>query len=153
MRCFSVIKPHLASYPVDSMALGIGGVVVSSFLLFQTSSLPAPPAETPDTPPPLTCPAGTPIGPVNLEVRSLKNADPLPFENIIHLSEGDTVLYKPILRGNQKRIGEVALVLVPAKQSGEGQQLIVTDPKPAAKQQEWSIPQTITLAAFVYGPG
>jgi hypothetical protein len=140
------------------MALGIAAAVFS-FLLLQTQATtstsdnkPASGADAPETPPPLTCPAGTPIGPVDLEVRSLKSADPLPFQTIIHLSEGDTLLYKPILKGKEKRIGEVALVMVPVKHSGQEPMLIVSDPKPAGKAEEWSIPQTVTLAAFVYGP-
>jgi hypothetical protein len=142
------------------MALGIAGAAVFSFLLLQpqantstTDNKAASVPDAPEAPPPLTCPAGTPIGPVDLEVRSLKSPDPLPFQSIIHLSEGDTLVYKPILKGKEKRIGEVALVMVPAKRSAQEPLLIVTDPKPAGKQEEWSIPQTITLAAFVYGPG
>jgi len=141
------------------MALGIAAATVFSFLLLQTQAntsttenKPASAADAPEAPPPLTCPAGTPIGPVDLEVRSLKSPDPLPFQTIIHLSEGDTLLYKPILKGKEKRIGEVALVMVPAKRSADEPMLIVTDPKPAGKPEEWSIPQTVTLAAFVYGP-
>jgi hypothetical protein len=109
--------------------------------------------DQPEAPPPLTCPAGAPIGPVDLEVRSPASAEPLPFQSIIHLSEGDSITYSPVLRGKEKRVGEVALVMVPAKRNGQDPLLIVTDPKPGAKQQEWKIPQTITLAAFVYGPG
>lgn len=151
------------------MTLGVVALSVFNLLLFQTQaaslvnaadsgapaavSAAAAPAEQPEAPPPATCPAGTPIGPVDLEVRSLVNPDPLPFQNIIHLSEGDQVIYKPIFRGKEKRNGEVALVLVPEKHSAEGPNLIVTQPKPAAKEAEWSIPQTISLAAFVYGPG
>ena len=142
------------------MALGLVGLAVFSSLLFQTQATlsnsdgnktPAA-ADQPEAPPPLTCPAGTPIGPVDLEVRSPDSADPLPFPTIVHLSEGDTLLYKPILKGKQKRPGEVSLVMVPAKKSPQDPGLIVTDPKPAGKDQEWTIPQTIALAAFVYGP-
>lgn len=143
------------------MAFGIAGLAAFSFLLFQTQA-PAQiketdqtiaPVEQPEAPPPLTCPAGTPIGPVNLEVHSLTSPDPLPFQSIIHLSEGDVVKYSPILKGKEKRIGEVSLVMVPAKRTAQEPLLIVTDPKPAGKEVEWTIPKTITLAAFVYGPG
>jgi hypothetical protein len=105
-----------------------------------------------EAPPPITCPAGGPIGAVDLRVRSAKGGDPLPFRTINHLSEGDTVLYSPILRGREKRPGEVSLVMVPAKRQPDKDALMVTDPKPAEKPQEWKINETISLVAFVYGP-
>ena len=60
--------------------------------------------------------------------------------------------YSAISRGKEKRPGEVALVMVPAKRSKGAPLLIVTDPKPAEKAQEWKIPETVSLAALVYGP-
>jgi hypothetical protein len=136
------------------MLLGIVSLAVLNFLLLQS---PATTADPPDVPPPLTCPAGSPLGAVNLRVRALKSAEPLPFQTINHLSEGDKVLYSPILKhkekGMEKRAGEVSLVMVPAKKDAKGLALIVTEPKAADKEQEWEIPQTIELAAFVYGPG
>jgi hypothetical protein len=76
----------------------------------------------------------------------------LPFRTINHLSEGDTLVYSPILRGKEKRPGEVALVLVPEKREPGQEDIVVTDPKSADKGQEWKIPQTISVAALVYGP-
>jgi hypothetical protein len=106
-----------------------------------------------DSPPPALCPAGGPLGAIELRVRSPEGASPLPFRTINHLSEGDTVLYAPILRSREKRPGQVSLVLVPARRNRDGDRLIVTDPKPADKPQEWKITQTMSLAALVYGPG
>ena len=111
-----------------------------------------PAAASPQAPPIVSCPAGGPLGAVDLRVRSPKNENVLPFRNINHLSEGDTLLYAPILGGREKRPGEIALVMVPAKREPGKDLLIVTDPKPADKPQEWKIPETISLAAFVYGP-
>jgi hypothetical protein len=108
--------------------------------------------DTADTPLPLTCPAGAPIGAVNVTVQPPKDQEALQFQSINHLSEGDTVLYSPVLRHDEKRSGEVVLVLVPAKRKPEDDLLIVTDPKDANKPQQWKIPQTISVAAFVYGP-
>ncbi len=109
--------------------------------------------DAPETPPILSCPAGGPLGAVDLRVASPKGGDqPLPFRTINHLSEGDTLLYSPILRGKEKRPGEIALVLVPEKHEAAQETLLVTDPKPADKPQQWKITQTISLAAFVYGP-
>jgi len=69
-----------------------------------------------------------------------------------HLSEGDTLLYRPIVRGKQRRPGEIALVLVPEKRRAWQKDILVTEPKPADRPQSWKIPQTISLAALVYGP-
>lgn len=98
-----------------------------------------------------SCPAGGPLGEMELKVSSASGNDPLPFINIVHLTEGDVVQYAPVKRGPQKRAGDVALVLVPAKISGK-EELIVTDPKDADKNQQWKIPQTTALVVFVYGP-
>ncbi|MFL6350301.1 MAG: hypothetical protein ACJ74Z_00410 [Bryobacteraceae bacterium] len=105
-----------------------------------------------EAPAPITCPAGGPIGAVELGVRSSQGGEPLPLRTINHLSEGDVVLYSPILRGREKRAGEVSLVMVPKKRKSDKDALIVTDPKPADKAQEWQIRETISLVAFVYGP-
>ncbi len=98
-----------------------------------------------------SCPAGGPLGEMELKVTSTSSNQPLPFLNIVHLTEGDTVQYEPVKHGSQKREGDVALVLVPTKISGK-EELIVTDPKSANKPQEWKIPQTTALSVFVYGP-
>ncbi len=132
-------------------------VIASTILLAQSTGPasvadPATPADTAQTPPPIACPAGAPIGAVELRVQSPSNPDTLPFQTINHLSEGDTLHYSPILRGREKRPGEVALVMVPAKRDPKEPLLLVTDPKPAEKSQQWSIPRTLSLAALVYGP-
>ncbi len=89
---------------------------------------------------------------MQLRVQSSSNPNSLPFATINHLSEGDTVLYSPILRNREKRPGEVSLVMVPAKHQPKEPALLVTDPKPADKPQKWTVPQTVSLAALVYGP-
>src|SRR3954464_13020003 len=61
-----------------------------------------------------SCPAGGPLGAMELQVVSGKN-QPLPFLNIVHLTEGDLVRYIPLDRGHDKRGGDVSLVLVPSK--------------------------------------
>ncbi|MCU1292015.1 MAG: hypothetical protein JWP08_865, partial [Bryobacterales bacterium] len=110
-------------------------------------------AAQPETPPPAVCPAGGPIGAVDLRVRPPQgDQTPLPFRTINHLTEGDVVLYSPMLHHHEKRPGEVSLVLVPRKRDPGRDALIVTDPKPADKPQEWKVDQTVSLAAFIYGP-
>ena len=102
--------------------------------------------------PALTCPAGAPLGTMELQVKSPGNKDSLPLQEINRLSEGDTVIYSPVLRGIERRPGEVALVLVPAKRHADSDMLIVSELARADRPHEWMIPQTMSLAAFVYGP-
>jgi hypothetical protein len=64
------------------------------------------PAEDTDPPPALTCPAGAPLGVVEPRVKSPSSSETLPFQEINHLSEGDTILYSPVLRGTAKRPGK-----------------------------------------------
>src|SRR5665213_1117173 len=84
-----------------------------------------PAAALPQSPPLVNCPAGAPLGALDLRVR--ENGDTLPFHTINHLSEGDTLLYAPVLRGKGKRPGEIALVLVPQKRGAGKQDIIVTE--------------------------
>jgi hypothetical protein len=111
---------------------------------------PNPAAAAPQSPSFVNCPAGGPLGAVDLSVQA--GDQPLPFRTINHLSEGDTVRYAPILRGKEKRPGEVALVLIPATRESAQEDLVVTDPRPANEAQEWKMPRTISVAALVYGP-
>ncbi|HKE29548.1 MAG TPA: hypothetical protein VKB88_44665 [Bryobacteraceae bacterium] len=111
---------------------------------------PNPAAAVPEAPPFVACPAGAPLGAVDLQVEAGNQR--LPFRTINHLSEGDTLHYAAVLRGKEKRTGEVALVLVPEKRAPGQEDILVTDPKPADKPQEWKMSQTISLAALVYAP-
>src|ERR1700761_6116769 len=96
---------------------------------------PNPAAAIPEAPPLVSCPAGAPIGAVDLKVNN--GDESLPFRTINHLGEGDTIRYTAILRGKEKRAGDVALVLVPQTREPGTDDVIVTDPKPADKPQEW----------------
>jgi hypothetical protein len=109
-----------------------------------------PAAAVPEAPPFVACPAGAPLGAVDLQVEAGNHR--LPFRTINHLTEGDTLYYAPVLRGKEKRTGEVALVLVPEKRAPGQEAILVTDPKPADEPQEWKMRQTISLAALVYAP-
>jgi hypothetical protein len=114
------------------------------------SAQPNPAAAAPEAIPFVTCPAGSPLGAVDLQVQA--GDQRLPFRGINRLSEGDTLRYAPVLRGKEKRTGEVALVLVPEKREPGQEDIFVTEPKPANKAESWQIPQTISVAAMVYGP-
>lgn len=129
-----------------------GLALIASILSFAQNNANNPAAATPEAPPIASCPAGGPLGAVDLRVISPENSNPLPFQTINHLSENDTLTYQPVLRGREKRPGEIALVMVPLKHDPDKPLVIVTDPRSAEKPQEWKIPETISLAAFVYGP-
>lgn len=103
--------------------------------------------------PPVVCPAGGPIGSVDLRVSSPRGAgEALPLRTINRLEEGDRLLYRPLLRSGEERKGEMALVLVPANKAAAGEDLRILDPKPANKPQQWSVPWRVSVVAFVYGP-
>src|ERR1700722_14728347 len=108
------------------------------------SAQPNPAAAAPEAPPFVTCPAGGPLGAVDLRIEA--GADPLPFRTINHLGEGDTLVYSPIHRGKEDRPGEVALVLLPQKVEKGDEEIVVTDPKPADKTQRWHVSQSISVA-------
>ncbi len=102
-------------------------------------------------PPPLICPAGAPIANVELMVRSPRGAE-LPLKTINRLGEGDTIVYRPLLRVTETRKGEVAIVLVPVSHAADTDPITVLDPKPASGRVEWKVPFLTSVAVFVYGP-
>jgi hypothetical protein len=108
---------------------------------------PASPAMTP-----LVCPAGAPIGSVDLRVRPARGGPPLPLKTINRLGEGDTIVYKPLVRTSEKRKGEVAIVLIPTVRPADAELLNVLDPKPAGIAAEWQVPSRSSVVVFVYGP-
>jgi hypothetical protein len=128
--------------------------LLASGLLRAQSNVPArspnPAAAEPQSRPFVACPAGSPLGAVEMQVSAGDQS--LPFRMINHLSEGDKLRYAPLLRGKEKRPGEVALVLVPETRERGKEDILVTDPKPADKPEEWKMTQTISLVALVYGP-
>ncbi len=76
----------------------------------------------------------------------------MPLRTINRLEEGDTLLYRPVLRPAEQRKGEVTMVLVPADKIATGETLLILEPKPAAQPQQWRVPWRVSVAAFVYGP-
>ncbi|HJY08598.1 MAG TPA: hypothetical protein VJ323_19920, partial [Bryobacteraceae bacterium] len=102
--------------------------------------------------PPVSCPAGVPIGNVDLRVLAPDQKNALPLRTINRLEEGDVILYSPLLGTNQRRSGDVSLVLVPAVPESKDQHLIVLEPKPAGKPAKWKVPRKISVVAFAYGP-
>lgn len=145
-------------YPEDRVAFRVGILTFLTAALILAENPPSskggqqanPAAAAPQAPPFVNCPGGGPLGAVDLTVEG--GDQPLPFRTINHLSEGDVVRYAPVQRGKEKRPGEVALVLVPEKRAAGEEDIVVTDPKPADKPQQWKMPRTISLVGLVYGP-
>jgi hypothetical protein len=93
------------------------------------------------------------VGSVDLRVTSARGGgEALPLRTINRLEEGDSVLYRPLLRSGEQRKGDVALVLVPVNRAAAGEKLLVLEPKPADQSQEWRVPWRVAVVAFVYGP-
>lgn len=102
--------------------------------------------------PPLVCPAGAPIGNVDLRVISAGNPEPLPLRTINRVQEGDRLQYRPVLRSGEERKGKVSIVLVPADRHATDGKLLILEPKDAKKVEEWAVPWRVGVVAFVYGP-
>lgn len=100
-----------------------------------------------------SCPAGLPVGSVELRVTSDPAKPPLSLRVINRIQEGDIISYAPVLRQNERRHGEVTVVIVPAtKEEQHEHPFVILDPKPAEKPAQWKIPFRVSLAAYVYGP-
>jgi hypothetical protein len=103
--------------------------------------------------PPLVCPGGGPIGSVDVRVESSHaSRAALPLRTINRLEEGDTILYRPLLRSKEDRKGEVAIVLVPVNKRAVQDSLLILEPKAAGKPQQWRVPWRVAVVAYVYGP-
>jgi hypothetical protein len=102
--------------------------------------------------PPLVCPAGGPIGSVDLRVASARGKGALPIRTINRLEEGDLILYRPLLTNGETRHGEVTMVLVPAHPTPTGEKVLVLESKAAAHPQQWKVPWRVSVVAYAYGP-
>lgn len=103
-----------------------------------------------------TCPAGLPLGGIQLRVTAGSAKPPLSVHLINRVEEGDELLYSPVLRPNEKRHGRIAVVIVPAKKQkndkNKDEPFVMLDQKPADKPARWKIPFRVSLIAYVYGP-
>jgi hypothetical protein len=94
-----------------------------------------------------------PLGNVDMMVKRSDAAPPLPLNRINQLEEGDRIEYRPVLRANEKRRGEIALVLVRATPAADTKEnFAVLESKDADKPTQWTVPFTSSLAVYVYGP-
>lgn len=100
-----------------------------------------------------TCPAGMPIGNVQLEVKDSSEVSPISLRSINKLEEGQEIDYAPVLKNKEKRPGKVMVVVVPASaELRKEDSLIALEPKPADKPAHWTVPFRVSLAAYIYGP-
>lgn len=84
---------------------------------------------------------------------SVRNTgEALPLRTINQLDEGDTLLYRPLLHSGEERKGEVTLVLIPANPTAVGEKVLILEPKPADKPQQWKCPWRVAVVGYVYGP-
>ncbi len=123
---------------------------VRSFLCALLGSVPLVAA----TVPPLICASGAAVGAIDLRVSSpspLHSKTALPLRTMTRIEEGDTILYRPVLRPHEERKGEVTLVLAPADKKGSDK-ILIFDARPASKPQHWMVPWRTSIVAFVYGP-
>lgn len=99
------------------------------------------------------CPAGFPIGTVQLRVSNTSTAAPISLRTINVIQEGDVISYSPVTRTNEKRHGKVTVVLVPEPQhKDKDRPFVVLEPKDADKAEEWKVPFRTSLVVYVYGP-
>ena len=100
-----------------------------------------------------TCPAGLPLGAIQLRVSNPGAKSPISIHIINRVEEGQVIQYSPVLRQSEKRHGKIAVVLVPAsKQEKKDEPFVILEPKPADKPAEWKVPFRVALVAYVYGP-
>jgi hypothetical protein len=100
-----------------------------------------------------SCPAGMPLGSIHLTVKRTEQGPPIPLDKLNRVEEGDRILYAPSLRDNEKRRGEIAVVLVSAvPQPEEKHNFEVLDSRDADKPAEWKVPYRASVAVYVYGP-
>lgn len=101
----------------------------------------------------VTCPAGMPIGNVELNLKREAGGPLLPLSQANSIDEGDRILYAPVFGGVEKRPGKVTVVLVAKKPlPDEKLGFVVLDPQQADEPAQWVVPFPSNLAVFVYGP-
>lgn len=101
----------------------------------------------------ITCPAGMPIGNIQLNLQRSAKAQLMPLSAANSIDEGDKIFYFPAGSGAEKRPGKVAIVLVARKPlPDEKHDFVVLDPHPADEESHWVVPFPSSLAVFVYGP-
>lgn len=98
---------------------------------------------------PATCPAGSPIGLFELEVKPPNPGPSIPLPAINRIEPGSALIYRPGPHpfANLKD-ARVAMILVPADKSP----MEVLDPQPAGTKAEWPVNHPLSVVALVWGP-
>ena len=98
------------------------------------------------TPP--SCVGSLPVGSFRLLVQPEKGGGARPLRLLNNLKAGEKLRYEPVkIPDAVKQKAQIAVVLLPPTQD-----LIVLDPKPAAKSAEWKVPTDTAVVALVWGP-
>ncbi len=99
------------------------------------------------------CPAGRPLGGIEVTVQRTPEAPAIPLWKVNQVEEGDEIIYSPALRSNEKRGGEVAVVLVASvPQPDQDLNFTILETKNADEPARWKAPFRASLAMYVYGP-
>jgi len=98
---------------------------------------------------PATCPAGSPIGLFQLQVKPPNPGLLIPLPDINRIVPGSELVYSPAVHPFANfRDAKIALVLLPADKSP----LQVLEGKPAAAVNEWPVSHPLSVVALVWGP-
>ena len=99
--------------------------------------------------PPLTCPAGAPLGSFQLTVTPPGGGVPRQLQTVNELLPGYKVWYAPVkLNTPDKKKARLSLILVPSDHG----KVKIFDPQPASEPINWTVTIRTQIAAVVYGP-
>jgi hypothetical protein len=99
--------------------------------------------------PPVTCPAGAPLGTFEITVTPASGGAARQLQTLNQLLPGYKVTYTPVkINATDKKKARIALVLVPADHG----KVKVFDPESAEDAINWTVPERTQIAAIVYGP-
>ncbi|HYI97955.1 MAG TPA: hypothetical protein VEX68_30735 [Bryobacteraceae bacterium] len=88
-----------------------------------------------------------------MTVQRTPQSPSIPLWKVNQIEEGDEIVYAPSLRTNEKRSGEVAVVLVASvPQPDQELNFIILESKNADVPARWKAPFRASLAMYVYGP-
>jgi hypothetical protein len=105
--------------------------------------------------PPLTCPAGAPLGSFQITVTPPGSTVPHQLQTVNELLPGYKISYAPVkINTPDKKKARVSLILVPSDHGvpSEHGKVKIFDPQPASEAVNWTVTIRTQIAAIVYGP-
>ncbi|MGH9666890.1 MAG: hypothetical protein ACRD9L_20905, partial [Bryobacteraceae bacterium] len=98
---------------------------------------------------PAACPAGSPIGVFQMQVKPPNPGPPIPLQAINRIEPGSALVYKPGARPFAGvKDAKVALIVLPAGKAP----MQVLEPQAADDKAEWPVNRSIAVVALVWGP-